>query len=133
MEYYKECPKCGKTFVTKEIHKKYCSDECRKEATKKVRRVCIKCGLDFHISAYSQIKTCSVCRNNTREDTGQRRYFDEDAPRRVKRCKHCGKEFKEGEIRIDEYGIHPAGVDYCCIQCMEAEEGIEVKNGGWRN
>ena len=95
---------------------------------------CEYCGEEFY-AEHKERKYCSRACSNIARGKHPRRYFDENAPRKVKRkrCKHCGKQFKEGEIRIDEHGIHPAGVDYCCIQCMEAEEGIEVKKGEWRN
>jgi hypothetical protein len=33
----KRCENCGEIFITKSERKKYCSKECRREATKKLR------------------------------------------------------------------------------------------------
>lgn len=83
---------------------------------------CKCCGTEFY-AEHKEKKYCSrACYRIARSKPQP--HFNENAPRRVKRCKHCGKKFRPLEIRIDEYGIHPAGVEYCCIQCMEAEEGI---------
>ena len=111
----KRCKRCGEEFIAHASSQKYC-DKCRGELGLKVAKICIECGMRFETVCTSKLDTCPVCRNKPPRNVPE---YDEAM---IKHCKHCGKKFKEREIRIDEYGIHPAGVDYCCIQCMEAEE-----------
>lgn len=47
----------------------------------------------------------------------------------MKKCANCGKWFLPFQITVDEIGIHPAGKDFCSIDCTDAYYGLRTRDG----
>lgn len=112
MPYEYKCRQCGREFSHKDRGKKYCSQRCCKEASKRGSKgICANCGKECYVAAYKQGKVrkvfCSFACNM--EFQVARR------PTRV--CKHCGKEFKK-KCR--------SNARYCSVACkLNSEDNIK--------
>lgn len=114
-EVEKVCLNCGKPYLTVFKTQKYCSTRCYEQykSKNKIGRVCRKCGKRFSVQWQSHLTTCPTCRGKDRKL--------KKSPEKTE-CLNCGKTFRPFEIRCDAKGIHPAGLEFCCIQCLEAYE-----------
>ena len=98
-------------------------------------RKCVVCGKEF-IPLKEENVTCShKCSviNSRRKEKEKRRkaraarltlldkkeYVSNNGKLKERKCIQCGKVFRPFSITVDKYGIHPAGLNFCCYQCCE--------------
>ena len=145
----KTCAVCGKTFPANRKNQKTCSDECRKEfrrrnalqykrkrfgETRQYTKTCVICGKTFVTNKQFQVtcsRACSTVHSHrqtserrkkerlSRLTAGEKRMYIEGDELPPRHCLQCGKLFRPYEIKLDKYGIHPAGLNFCCYQCCE--------------
>lgn len=126
MIHEKNCPECGEIFKTKNIQKRFCSEQCRKNHHNKHRSPKRKCGhCDNEYRSYQEKEHCTLeCREVVHERKGLLiRLIKAIDPARRKRCTHCNEGF---------YAVHLNFT--CCSEVCKKESYLlkERKYGALR-
>lgn len=111
----KKCVICGKEFEAHFPQHITCSEECRRERARQLKRnapprykkICVICGKEFFAYSSKQ-QTCS-------RECGLVRMLEkrlENTQARPLICKHCGKEFESA----------CANSRYCSLECRNAAQ-----------
>jgi len=125
----KYCKNCGIEFHPLTPHQQFCSKECKREYTLKIRReryknplkklhYCIQCGKQMDV--YGSQKFCSIeCRNihrkQVRNKTGRicNRIIK---PNILKKCEYCGKDIPWIKERASLYNKRKFCSKKCCSE-----------------
>lgn len=137
----KICVICGIKFHTRRKERVTCSRKCSMERKRRKNREayhlkgrqrkpgweegwreCRLCG-DSFLSGGKEDLICPSCRKRIAEYRKSRE----------KRCWNCGKVFIPFKVTIDEWGIHPAGRYFCCIECTDEWIAKKERKRKWKN
>lgn len=142
------CPECGKTFITRGPHQKYCNDDCYKESNSHGEYIkqCKECGTEFTTMHNGNTYCSDKCR---RRKLRRYKVISKDARLRLngkvdysitlsklsKRdktvCHICGKICDESDFHLDDDGYFIAGRNYPSIDHV-----FPISKGGihsWSN